>query len=121
MTTTKYNRKERIKKMEAEKGTKTRTKQKLDCMTPQPTIHRVDHPKRDDSPEGSRLIPVDLDNVPWSFKKEKAMNQVVQMKIAETHALARKRKGRKCELTYFACVDALPGVRQQLFPGKYFN
>ena len=115
----KYNRKEKIKKLEAEKGTKTRTKQKRDCTTPHPTIHRDDHPPCDDSPERSRLIPVNLDHVFGSFKKEKALNQIVQMKIAETQALARK--GRKCELTYMACVDALPGVRQVLFPGEDFN
>ena len=115
---TKYNRKERIKKMIAQKGTKTRTMQKRDCTTPHPTIHRDDHPTCDDSPERSRLIPIDLDNVPGSFKKEKALDQIVPMKIAETHALARK--GKKCELTYMACVDALPGVRQQLFPADYF-
>ena len=109
----KYNRKQKINKLKAEKGTKTRTKQKRDCMTPHPIVLRDDHPERNDSPERSRLIPIDMDNVFGSFKKEKALDQVIQMKIAETHALARN--GSKCEVPYLACVDGLAGVRQKLF------
>ena len=109
------SRKEMIKKVKAEKGAKTRTKQRRDIMSPLPTLHRSDHPamRDDESPERSRLIRIDLGNVPGSFQKEKALDQIVQMKTAETLSLALD--GRKPELPHYACVAALPGVRQQLF------
>lgn len=110
----KDNRKERLKKYKAEKGPHTRTKQVRDITSPPPMLHRGDHPVRDaESPERSRLIRVDFDNVPGSFEKNQALDQVVQLKNSQLLALALG--GKKPELPHYECVDAVPGVRSKLF------
>ena len=51
--------------------------------------------------------------MPASFEKQKALDQVVQLKNAQMLALALN--GKKPELDHYECVDALPGVRSKLF------
>ena len=114
MVLAKDSRKEKLKKYKAKKGVHTRTQQERDMKTPPPKMHRDDHAPRDaESPERSRLIRVDFDNVPASFEQQKALDQVVQLKNSQMLALALN--GKKPELDHFECVDALPGVRSKLF------
>ena len=115
MVLAKDSRKEKLKKYKAKKGVHTRTQQERDMKTPPPKMHRDDHalPRDAESPERSRLIRVDFANVPASFEKQKALDQVVQLKNSQMLALALN--GKTPELDHYECVDALPGVRSKLF------
>ena len=114
MVLAKDSRKEKLEKYKAKKGVHTRTQQVRNMKTPPPKMHRDDHPPPRDaeSPERSRLIRVDFNNVPGSFEKQHALDQVVQLKNAQMLALALN--GKKPELDHYECVDVLPGVRSKL-------
>lgn len=111
MVLEKDSRKEKLKKYVAKKGPHTRTQQVRDVTTPPPKVLRNDRPPARDaeSPERTRLIPIDFANVPASFKRHGAMDQVAQMRNSEMLALALD--GKKPELQHYECVNALAGVR----------